>query len=128
MSKYIDRASCKHLTHKYASFHGCTLGEMFVLTGLYAGIELPIVGVLAAFIGPYVGGYWGGFLLLLLAFSMVGFFLVVPKAASRVGMIRKGRPAGYLKLRFRQLCHQKFGLSIIYVCRNGSWSTRRKIS
>lgn len=127
MPKYNDRASCKHLTHKYASFHGCTLEEMGIILGIYAAIELPIIIGLSLALSKYLGGFWGAFLLLFLVLAMLTFFIFLKQTAKRIGHIRKGRPAGYLKLRFRQMMFEKFGVTIPYVMRNGQWITRRRV-
>ena len=73
MSKVKDRASSQHLTHKYASFHGCTLGEMSIILGIYAVIEIPIMLILAGFLKRYLGGFFGSFLLLFLVFGVLIF-------------------------------------------------------
>ena len=122
MPKYDDRASCKHLTHKYASFHGCTLEEMGIILGFYAIVELPILIGLSLMLGAYLGGFWGAFLLQTLFFALLTFFILLKQTAKRVGKIRKGRPAGYLKLRFRQIMNEKCGTCIPYVIRNGKCS------
>lgn len=127
MPTFNDRASCQHLTYKFASFYGCTLGEMCLILAVYAVIELPILLVLAGFLSKYLGGYFGAFLLLFLGFAMLTFFILLKQTAKRVGKLRKGRPAGYLTLKSRQILHQYLGASTPYVTRNGNWSSRRKI-
>lgn len=127
MPKFNDKASCQHLTHKFASFHGCTLGEMWLILAVYAVIEIPILLVLAGFLSKYLGGYFGALLLLFLGFAMLTFFVLLKQTAKRVGKLRKGRPAGFLTLKSKQVLHQRLGTSISYVTRNGNWSTRSKM-
>lgn len=127
MPRYEDRASSKYLTHKYASFHGCTLSEMGVILGLYAAVELPMILILSVFLSPYLGGYLGSLLLLFLLFAMPTFFVFVRKTAERIGKLRKGKSAGYLKLRTFQLLNEKLGLTIPFINRCGRWCTQRSI-
>lgn len=125
--KFNDQASCKYLTHTHASFHGCTVDEMAMILGIYALIEIPIMLLLATILAKYLGGFLGALLLLFLVFAMLTFFVLLRITAKRIGRIRKGRAAGYLKLRFRQFMYEQFGVSHPYITRNGHWSTRRRI-
>ena len=99
MPKYNDRASCKYLTHKYASFHGCTLEEMAIILGCYAAVEIPIMLALSAAFGHYLGGFFGAFLLLFLIFSMLTFFIFMRITAKKIGKARKGRPCWIFKIK-----------------------------
>lgn len=123
----IHRASCQHLTYKYTSFHGCTLGEMWMILGIYGAIEIPIILVSAGFLSTYLGGFFGSFLLLFLSSSILTFFVLLKLTAKKIGALRKGRPPGYLKLKIMQTLHHTVGIPIAHVTRNGHWSTRRKI-
>ncbi len=127
MPKHIDRASCIHLTHKYASFHGCTLEEMGIILGIYALIECPLLIGLSLMLGKYLGGFGGAFLLLLLVFAVITFFILLRQTAKFIGRLRKGRPAGYLKLRLKQVLSDNFGMTIPYITRDGHWITRRRL-
>ncbi len=127
MSSPKERASCQHLTHKYASFHGCTLGEMWLILGICGLIEVPSIMIVSVFLSPYLGGYFGAMLLLFLGFSLLTFFVLLKQVALSIGRLRKGRPAGYLTLKARKILHQFLGFSLPYVTRNGTWITRRRM-
>ncbi len=88
-------------------------------------METPILLLLASLLGPYLGGFCEALLLLLLLCAMLTFFVLLKQTAKWVGRVRKGRPPGYLKLRLRQWLHDKAGIKILYVVRNGRWITRR---
>tara|TARA_B100001996_G_C18647231_1_gene587893 strand:- start:418 stop:714 length:297 start_codon:yes stop_codon:yes gene_type:complete len=91
----------------------------------YAGIEIPILMVLAYCLRAYLGGFVGALLLLSLLCGVLTVFVLLKQTAKWVGRARKGRPPGYLKLRVRQGLHEKAGIKMPYVVRNGQWITRR---
>lgn len=126
MSKHT-RASCNHLTHQYASFHGCTLAEVWVILGCCAVIGLLIDAVLSMYTAKYLNGYFGAFLLTFLINVPITYFLAMPQIAKALGRHRKGRPAGYLTLKMSQLKNRYLGFGILYTTRNGIWTTRRHI-
>lgn len=125
MSQYQDNASSKYLTHKNASFYGCTLEEMGIILCTYAAIEIPIICIIAAITSKYLGGFVGAFLLLFLLCCLLTFFVFIKRTASYIGKLRQDRAPGFLKLRFRQVLHEQFGINIPYVVREGTWITRR---
>lgn len=122
----IDRPSAQYLTHKYASFHGCTLGEMAIILGVWSLIEFPFLMGLSIWLGRYLGGFFGALLLLLLLFAAFTFFVLLKVTAKRIGALRKGRAAGYLSLQTRQWLHRYFGIQPPFVYRLGTWSTQRR--
>lgn len=119
--------SSKHLTHKFASFHGCTLDEMGLILGIYAAVEIPVMLILSMMTKHYLGGFIGALLLYFLFFAMLTFFVLLKKTATYIGNLRKDKSPGFLTLRFKQICHTKFNLKIPYVTRSGLWQTRRHI-
>lgn len=127
MSQYSGHCSSKYLTHKHASFHGCTLEEMGVILAIYASIEIPLIFIFAVLSRHYLGGFIGALLLWFLFFAMLTFFVLLKRTAIYIGRLRNGRAAGYLKLRFKEILHQKFNLKIPYLIRNGKWITRKHV-
>lgn len=126
MSQYQDYASSKYLTHKNASFYGCTLGEMGIILCAYAAIEIPFICIIAAMISDYLGGFVGAFLLLFLLCCVLTFFVFLKKTAGFIGKLRQDRAPGFLKLRVRQVMHELLGVKISYIVRSGYWITRRR--
>lgn len=116
----MSRPSCKYLTHKHASFHGCTLQEMAIIAGVYIGMDLVIATLVKLFVGK-------GFVLSLLILIGITFFVLIKATAKRLGKMRKGKPAGYLTLRWGKFLHDKFGVAIPYVTRNGQWMTKKEV-
>ncbi len=109
-----EASSSLYLTHRYASFNGCTLQEVFVLVGLIALVELPIVLISAIFLAPCVNGYLGACLLLALAFGFVGFF-AMKSLTRKVGELRKGKAPGYFEQVFCRYLAERCGFKIPYV-------------
>lgn len=113
-----SRASGKYLTHKYASWFGCTLEEVAVIVLIYFVFDLLISAILALWLGK--------FFLLFLGLFVISFFLI-KLTAYRIGKIKEGRQEGFLMLQIRLLCADKFGASIPFLRRCGQWITRRRL-
>ncbi len=120
-----QRPSCQYLTHKHATFFGCTLAETGWLIGILAAIQLPLITGLAFPLGHYLGGFWGAFLIEFLIAVLLTRFVLLTQIAKRIGERRQGKPAGYLRWRFRWWCYQHLGVPLPLVIRQGVWSTRR---
>lgn len=119
--------SSLYLTHKYASFHGCTLAEMFMILGVWLALECVVMIIIAIVLGHYVGGFLGAMLLQSLLAIPFAFFVLTQYTAKWIGRMRVGRPAGYLKLRTRLWLHEVLGVSLVYVFvkERSVWITQR---
>lgn len=119
--KHIDinqRASCKYLTHKYASYFGCTVNEVFLIALIYLVFDLILSVLIALFTGM--------FFLIFVATFIVSYFLI-RFTAKRVGQFKIGRQQNYIMLKMQQILNDKVGLDIPYIRRMGFWSTRRRL-
>ncbi len=125
MSKQREAPSARYLTHPFASFYGCTLNEMFLILGVYAVIEMPVMLILAGFLSKYVHGYLGALLLVFLVMAPVTFFVLLKKTAIKIGRLRIGKPPGFLMLNSKKQLHQYFGMKIEYITPKGRWCTKR---
>lgn len=120
-------SSSLYLTHKYASFHGCTLAEMFIILGCWLALEFSVMSLIAILFGHYVGGFLGAMLLQSLLAIPFAFFVLTKYTAKWIGTVRVGRAAGYLKLRTRLWLHEVLGMSLAYVFvkERSVWITQR---
>lgn len=117
--------SSKYLTHKHASFYGCTLEEMGFILSFYAAIEIPLILLLSIITHRYLGGVIGALLLWFLFFTMLTSFYLLKKTAISIGKMRNGRAPGYITLWFKKIMKERLGIKIPYVSREGYWMTKR---
>ena len=113
-----DKASCKHLTHKHASYNGCTLEEVLIIAAVYFVIDILVSIVLTLFYGMF-------FLFFVVTFSIS--IVLWKKTTKRIGKLKEGKQVGYLTLRTRQWLHKKFGIPLPFATSRGIWSTRRRV-
>lgn len=118
MNSQQRKANCKFLTHKHASFFGCTLQEALVITCIFlaGNIFLSILSMI------FLGSFFLSFVILFI-FSI----FLIKITAQHVGRFKIGRQEGYLSLLFLKILHEKFNLEIPFVDREGRWLTRRSI-
>lgn len=109
--------SCRHLTHPYAAFHGCTLTEVFIITSLFFAVDIFVAMI------PYLLiGY--GYILYLLFLCVFSYFVLVRFTCKKLGKMRKHRPAGFITLKCYQFL-SSVGIKTPYIVRCGIWATRR---
>lgn len=113
-----ERASCKHLTHKYASYFGCTLNEMLMISAVSFAVGFLLSLVLALFLGNF-------FLILIGIFIIT--YGVIRVVARKVGKTKENRQQGYVELKMKQYVAKQMNWRIPYVVRQGHWSTRRRV-
>lgn len=116
------RASCKHLTHKHAPFHGCTFGETALIALVYFLIDFSIALIASIVTGFSFGVFISVFILL---FLMLWF--LVRATARRVGRMKEGKQQGYIELTIKQYLAKNLGLPLPFITRAGRWSTRRTL-
>lgn len=119
--KHIDshqRASCKYLTHKYASYFGCTVNEVFLIALIYLVGDLMLSILIALFTGMF-------FLIFVVTFIIS--YVLIRVTAKWMGQFKMGRQQNYMMLKIQQLLNDKLGVEIPYVRRIGIWSTRRSL-
>jgi len=113
------RASCKYLSHKYASYFGCTINEVFLISLVYLVIDL----VISLFIGLFTGTFF----LIFVATFILSYFLI-RFTARRVGQFKIGRQQNYVMLKLQQFFHEKWNFNIPFITRKGKWTTRRHLN
>ena len=109
-------ANCKHLTHKYASFFGCTIEEVCVIAVIYLVLDLILSIILALFFGKLFLWFIG--------FFVLAYFLI-RITARKVGSFKENKQQGFLILKIKQKLSQKLGFPVPYITYSGRWSFRR---
>lgn len=127
MNNFHQPLSAKHLTHKYASIHGCTLSEVLVIFSGYFVAQVIIALATSFFLRSYLGGYIGALLLQLLPMFLFTFFVLLPKTGLYLSKCREGKPAGFVSRQTHYVLHKYLKLPIPFVTAEytGCWSTRR---
>ena len=114
----LDRANCKHLTHKHASFLGCTIEEVCIIAVIYLILDTILAVILALFFGM--------FFLFFIGFFICSYFLV-RFTARKLGSFKEGKQQGFVILRLKQKLNNTLGLAVPFITRQGAWATRRRI-
>lgn len=113
-----DRASCKHLTHKYASFFGCTIEEVCIMAVIYLILDIICAVILSIFFGM--------FFIFFIGFFICSYFLV-RFTARKLGTFKENKQQGYPLLKLKQKLNQTIGLSVPFITQKTAWSARRRI-
>ena len=116
MNTYTNRASCKHLTHKYPAYFGCTLSEVTIIAAIYFATDIFIAALLALFFGMF-------FIFFMVLFILS--YLLIRVTAKKIGTLKSGKQAGYLTLKAKKWLNSKLGLTSCFIDRVGYWQRRR---
>lgn len=112
------KANCKHLTHKYPSYFGCTIGEVSIISAIYIILDIVIAAFLSLFFGLFFIFFIG---LFLMSYFLIKF------TSKKIGIFKEGKQQGYIVLKGRQILSQKIGFVLPYITRCGKWITKREV-
>lgn len=115
--------SSQYLTHLHAGFHGCTAGECYGISLITLIVSACLSGLITLSLG------WGshGLLLNLLVVFIADCVFIRYGLIPLFGRFKRGKPTGFVRQQCYAILHRHLGLTVVYLTREGCWSTRRHV-
>lgn len=118
MTERTNKASGKHLTHKHAPYHGCTVLEVVIIAAINIVLALVLSLILSLIIG-----YMAPIMIVMFLLSLS----CIKPSATRLGEFKKNKPEGYVYLRLMAFINKISGQQGRLIELTTVWTKRKSL-